>query len=131
MKNDMVGKWGHTTNEETYHGWFGTWQEAAREAGKPGETVKVGQYRSPYASGYIDADLVIEHITEQDDYAGDWADGSFDTSGANLEELTEALRETFDRWVETHGLQPQFGIVDASQEVIVPTAGELEEDRCA
>ena len=123
MKNDMVGKWGHTTDEETYHGWFDTWQESAREAGKPGETVRVGQYRVPVTSGYIDADLVIEHITVQDDY-GDWAVDSFSTTDANLEELTEALRETFDQWVEKHGLQPQFGVVDSSQEVIVPEPEE-------
>ena len=120
MTNDPENKWASSADGEEYHGPFDTWEKAARDRGGEGETVWVGQCRAPETAGYIDAGFVIEHIVVQDDYFGEWAENSFDASGAELDELTDALRETFTAWMDKHDLRPSFSVVDSSKQVVVP-----------
>ena len=124
MANSMHGKWGYTHDEEMYHGCYDTPEEAAEEGALGDgdcdyETVTVGQYRAPEVLAYVDADHVLEHITCQDDYCHDFADGALDCTKEKKAELTEALQETVRLWLDRHDLWPRFGLVDEIRKITV------------
>ena len=120
MTNDVANKWAWTVDEEHYDGPFDTWEEAAQEAGTPGETVLVGQCRAPGTVEYIDAALLIDRILEHDDYGMDCAEHSLSYSQTQLDELTTTIRAAFTAWMDKHGLRPNFFVVDSSKTVEVP-----------
>lgn len=112
--NKFQNKWGWTRDEECYHGAFDTPEEAAADGlGKKGGRITVGKYRAPTPpEQFIDADLIIEHATCQDEYSGPWAEDCIECSPAQAKELTEALQKTFGDWLDKHDLRPTFGIIE-------------------
>lgn len=118
-----TGKWGYTTDGIIYTGIFDSAEEAAAEYGSPGETVDVGRYRDPVPpEEYLDADLVIEHVLVQDEYEGEWAEGTLEASDKQLDELTADLRRVFAAWIDRHDLRPIFVIVDKAIQIEVAQA---------
>lgn len=115
----ITGKWGWTRDEESYHGFFDSPEEAAADGlGAKAGIITVGQYREPTApEDYIDADLIIEHVTCQDEYCIECAEEALHCSKEQEDELTAALRATFAQWLDKHKLRPTFGIVEKTQEV--------------
>lgn len=109
------GKWAWSTDEESYYGDFDTAEAAALSsvADEGPGTVWVGQFIDPPApESCISGEDVIEQILCQDEYHGDWTAGTFDCSRETLDELTDELRKVFRAWVEKHGLEPNFVLVD-------------------
>jgi hypothetical protein len=116
----VTGKWGYSTNEEWYTGFFDSREEAIAEARSAGEDGRlwVGQFRDPMApEDCIDAEDLIERVLCQDDYCGDWAEGALDCTPEQERELTAAIRRVFGEWMDRHGLRPQFGVVGNAEEV--------------
>lgn len=111
-----MSKYGYSysVDEERYFGGFATPEQAAAEAFDeyPDRTaVWVGENYQPHPEGYIDADLVIEHITCQDEYCIDAADGWPDATKEQYEELTAALRKVVGDWLDKHKLRERFFLV--------------------
>lgn len=112
----------YSTDEEHYLGSFDTPEAAAHEGFEEeyqwgdGEirTIFVGENVPPIPpEGYIDADLLIEHVQCQEDYSGEWADDWPGSTKAQTEELTTEVRKVFAAWVEKHDLRPRhFSVVN-------------------
>lgn len=122
----IEGKWGYSRDEETYTGAFDTRQEAIDEGLEYSENgVYVGQYQAPSSpEEYIDAEDLFEKVCCQDEYCGDWAEGTLDCTREQQDELTEAIRRVFGEWIDRHGLRPTFGLVYDSQFVTPKEASE-------
>jgi hypothetical protein len=117
---EINGKWGYSTNEEWYTGFFDSREEAIAEARSAGEDGRlwVGQFRAPIApEDCVDAEMLIEAVLCQDDYCGDWAEDALDCSPAQRDELTADIRRVFGAWVDRHGLRPKFCVVGDAEEV--------------
>jgi len=107
-----AGKWGYSYNEEIYYGRFDSREEALAAADGE-ETVWTAQYREPDApESFISGVDIIDHILEQDDYCGEWTDGTFVCTDEVKEDLDASLRRAFVEWMDRHGLRPSFGIVE-------------------
>lgn len=131
MSNSIHGKWGYTHDEQTYHGCYDTPEEAAEEGAlgdddSEYETVTVGQYRSPEVLGYVDAELVLEHIRCQDDYCLDCADDALECTKEQKSELTTALQETVRLWLDKHNLWPKFGLVDEPLKITLKNSKDAQ-----
>ncbi|WP_437224962.1 hypothetical protein SH661x_001932 [Planctomicrobium sp. SH661] len=120
------GKWTASTDEENWDG-EGEWDsEADAIAGgpeslelSPGDTYYVGQTRAPTIS-VPDADDILEHITCQDDFSLDCAEGAFSCSKEVAAELTDAIQKTFDDWMARHKLEPTFYLIDNYSKHVAP-----------
>lgn len=111
MNKDCIGTWGYSFNEEIYYGYYVTAEDAIAEL--HGGRGWVGQFIAPSEpEGYIDGEDVIEHILCQDEYSGDYAEDAFDCSREVLDDLTLMLQQTFRDWMEKHGVEPGFLLVD-------------------
>lgn len=111
-----MGKHGYSYSfdQEQYFGGFQTPEQASEAAfdEQPLRTaVWVGENYQPHAEGYVDADLIIEHITCQDEYCIDAADGWPDATKEQYEELTESLRKVVGDWLDKHNLRERFFLV--------------------
>ena len=110
----------YSFDEELYDGTFSSVEEAVEAAFNeyPSRNVVwVGENYQPHAEGYIDADLVIEHITCQDEYCVDGADGWPDASKEQLQELTDALQKVVGDWLDKHKLRERFFLVQNVQRI--------------
>jgi hypothetical protein len=114
-----AGTWGTSYDGEYYSGRSASRGEAI--AADPAARF-VGQYEAPQLESYLSAELLIDNVLCQDDYCGDWADGSLAATKEQLAELTDAVRLLFRDWVERHGLMPQFGIVRMPEEIAANAA---------
>jgi len=119
----IAGTWGTSYDDECYSGRAASRDEAI--AADPTARF-VGQYEAPLLESYLSAELLIEHVLCQDDYCGDWADGSLDATEEQCAELTEAVQRLFREWAERHDLVPQFGIVRISEEIAARAAARSE-----
>ncbi len=120
MVREIDGKWGYSLNEEDYYEFCDTPDQAKDEAMKEAiakefnteQHVWIGQYqkvRDP--ESFIDADRIIEHSAEQDDYSGDWgADWPNDTP-EQRQELADAVGRVYGEWLDKYDLRPNWGLI--------------------
>ena len=103
----------YSYDEGRYFGTFATPEEAATEAfaGNSMARCWVGEKYQPCAEGYLDADLLIEHIACQDEYCVDSADGWPDATKEQLQDLTDGVRKLFGDWLDRHKLRENFWLV--------------------
>lgn len=113
-------KWAYSRDQEQYHGDFATWWDAVL-GGLPRDAddsagVWVGKCEPPWPpEDHGFADVVIEHIQEQDDYRGEWADDWPGASKEQYAELEALLSAALAGWLDKHGLRPKFFTVPESQ----------------
>ena len=113
-----VGEWGTSRDGQAFYGTYATKEEAIEEH-EEGETL-VGQYSHPTAPElFIDGDDLLEKVLCQDEYQSDFADGTLDCTGEQLEELTAAVRKAFGDWIDRHGLRPEFLVVKDAEPIIL------------
>ena len=111
-------KYSYSTDQERYYGDFDTPEAAAREGSYETtddgtDTIYVGtNIPPPCPEGYVDADLLIEHVQNQDPYSHEWAEHWPQASKEQRDELTAAVRRTFAEWLEKHTLRPAFYTVE-------------------
>lgn len=114
----LSGKWSISTNEELYHGTFDTVQDAIEEGKADGNGVFwVGQCMAPAQPETLfdewDVERWIERsVWEHDDYMGEWAEGSFDPSREQMEDLATDIRPVIAAWIDRHGLRPTHWNID-------------------
>ena len=116
----MTTKYAWSRDGERYAGGFDSIESAFADAEACNVVAPyIGALEPPKpGESYIDAALVIDHITEQDDYPPDLADGWPHASSEQLDELTEALRWVIGEWLDRHKLRETFFLVpDARQYV--------------
>lgn len=120
MVREVAEKWGYSLDEENYLGMFDTEEEAKAEAVKEAiaealdteETIIICQYRKVRdPESFIDADLLLEHSGEQDDYHGDWGDSWPGETRDQRQELTDAVQKVYADWLDRHDLRPKWGMV--------------------
>jgi hypothetical protein len=82
----------------------------------------LGESRPPKPlSEGIYADSIVENAMEN--LEEDWCLGldfaNFEPTEEQLEALQSELRNTVDRWIEQHRLQPQWSIIDSPERIDV------------
>lgn len=110
-----------STDEEVYHGQYESIEEAIEDSAKHHEVFFVGECVRPdppenfwYASDWL------EHVSCQDEYAGDYADNWDGSSKEQIEELEAEVRDVMAKWLDRHDLRPKFWLVtDAVRYVVV------------
>lgn len=111
MSEDICNKFGYSTDEENFTGFYDTREAAASEGFSANEDLDViwtGQCVVP--ERIVDADSLIDQIAVRTtDEAGDWADGYLNNVPEEaIKDLQEELQDLWDRWEEKHGLKPQW-----------------------
>lgn len=114
----MSDRYAWSTDEENYEGPLDSIEEAFDEAAELpldpedfGGTVNIGVVYYPRAESYVNAGLVIDHITQQDEYGIDAAEGWPHASKGQLAELTRLLQQTVGDWLDRHKLRERFFLV--------------------
>jgi hypothetical protein len=111
----LKGKWGYSTDGESYSGVFDTKQEATDELN--GEAGWIGQYRDPISPEMcVDGHNLIEQVLCHDDYDNEWMNG-LKYAPKQLEELTQAVRSTFGSWLDKYKLRPTFGLIENAERI--------------
>lgn len=105
----------YSTDEERFHGSFGTPEAAAIEGFSEEYQWGDGELRSIFVGEnvppcdpeeYIYACQLIEHVQCQEDYSGEWAEDWPGSTKEQENELTAELRKVFAAWIKKHALQP-------------------------
>ena len=116
-------KYSYSLNDENFTGEYDSPMAAAIEGfleerdHYDGDVIFVGEISDPVPEAYIDADVILEHITCQDAFLGDHAEGWPEASKEQLEELEKELRAVFIAWMERHDLRPTFWYVNNSRKI--------------
>lgn len=110
-------KFSYSLDGERYHGTKNnTFDECVREAlqeVKPRGQIWVGVQRAPTQPEYYwDADDWLEHVSCQDDYAGELAEDWDTSSKQERESLEEEVRPILAAWLDRCGVRPRFWIVE-------------------
>lgn len=122
-------KYSYSTDQENYSGQFDTisaaCDEAAAQVGE-GRDFWVGEnVEPPQPEVYFDAEWWLDHVSEQDEYSGDWASGWECSTKEQREELEREVRAVMAAWLDRHKLRPQFWNVKNAQRYFV--AGKIGE----
>lgn len=121
-------KYSYSTDEETYRQTFDTIEaacdEAAAEVGV-GAFFWVGEIAEPPAAeNHFSVDDWIEHVSCQDEFCGEWAEGWDMSTNAQREELEKEVRAVMTAWIERHNLRPTFWNINKPRKFYV--AGKVE-----
>lgn len=120
----MKERWSWSHDGQLYHGGFDTKEEAVSDGRKccRGEKFFVGQCFEPTRLSEMSGlgELLIEHLTCQDEYHCDAADGSYDVRKEVLEDLDRRISKAITEWEKEHGVDPGFFIVPEFEEISAP-----------
>ncbi len=110
--SEIAGKWGVSRDEELYRGDYLTRADAIAACDPNGSTW-VGQFQEPPdPAGYIDHDLILEHILCQDEYSMEAAEGALEATKEELADLTQTMQAAFRDWMTRNSITPGFYMVD-------------------
>ena len=116
---------GYSTNGELFHGQFefrcGAVAEAVAVGREHGyQKVWVGRSVPPtQPEDWWNAEDWLEHVSCQDEYSGDYADGWDESTREQREELEATVRAVMAGWLDRHKLRPKFFTVDEIEEIVV------------
>ena len=108
-------KYAYSHCQEDYHGQFDTPEEAAAAGFDDADSDHcwVGECHPPtQPEDHIDADLLIEHVSCQDEYNCDWSSDWYAGTSDQEQELTRELRSVFAAWLDRHSLRPGFYMIE-------------------
>lgn len=120
--------WCISSDDEHFTGAFATRELAILEgrAYYGGESFYVGQATpalEPESFWYADAWL--DHVSVQDEYLGDWAEGWERSTAEQRVELESLVRPILGAWLDKHGIRPKFFTVLKTEHI---ASIEEEED---
>lgn len=104
-------KYSYSFDEETYRGEFTSVADALEEAFEEdaeAESVCIGECDTPEPSYYFDASDVIEHIQQQEEFSGEWAETWPHASKEDLANLTLRLQAAFRAWEQAREIEVHF-----------------------
>lgn len=115
----MNTEYAYSTDEENYYGRYRIPDEAVAVGFSEEEDLEicwVAEVVEPEAAVYLDAEILLDHIREQEEYSLECADDAWGCTEEQRDDLTKMLRECFDAWAEKHSLKPGFFTVKNPQE---------------
>jgi hypothetical protein len=98
-------------DEQTFHGDFATREEAIAEAASEGggDTFWTGEnVPATQPEDWWVAEDWLEHVSCQDEYSGDHADGWDESTKEQRAELESLVRPILGEWLDRHSLRPSF-----------------------
>ena len=102
-------RFAYSTDGECYSGDFASREEAIAEAAVHHEHFWTGQcVAPPQPEDSWDPEDWLEHVSVQDEYSHDYADGWDTSSKEDRDELRQLVRAIMANWLDRHGLRPQF-----------------------
>lgn len=108
-------KYAYSFDELEYFGGYNSVAEAVDEAcaeGAPGQSFWVGEEMPPSdPESMWDASDWLEHVSQQDEYSPDCADGWDVSTKEQLEELEKEVRAVMAAWLDKHNLRPAFFVI--------------------
>ena len=117
--------WCISSDGENYgHVTFPTKEDAIEEGEElyDGEPFHVGKLERPIQpEDFFDADDWLEHVSCQDDYAGEHCEDWDDSTPEQRVELTIEVRKVMAAWLDRHNLRPKFWNVP-NPEYVEPNA---------
>lgn len=123
-------KWAISANGEQYNqGDFDTKEDAIAE-GKTfydGEPFYVGQCIPPsQPESFWNADDWLDHVSQQEGYSGEWAEGWDCSTNEQREELEIAVRMLLSVWLDKYNLRPTFFNIEEEEHITPETDEEKE-----
>lgn len=119
-QRDLHGKWGISTDDELYDGWFETREDAIEQAPnerdlEPGDRFSVGRFER--AEAVVSRGAVDRLCEDVNEATGEDAHPDYDFDWPNpTKEQIEALRARIAALlVEVLGPPPLFGVKDVSE----------------
>lgn len=115
-----------STDEENFIGTYGTIEEAIDEAvnGYAYEKFWIGECVPPTQPEDLwSAEDWLEHVSVQDDYAGEWAEDWDGSTGEQRKELEQTVRKAMAEWLDRHELRPRhFNVANVVRYTVVEGA---------
>lgn len=112
-----------STDEENFIGSYATIEEAVEEAanGYAYEKFWIGECGPPTQPEELwYAEDWLEHVSCQDDYAGEWAEDWDGSTKEQREELEQGVRKVMAEWLDRHKLRPRhFNVVNIMEYHVV------------
>ena len=125
----MDKKWSLSTDQEHYHGTFGSRDEAIAEGRSYYKRFWVGQCVTPTQPEEIwDASNWLETVWCHEDYQGDWAEGQVSPSKEQLHELSAQVTPVIAAWLDRHNLRPKHFVINYQSVEEITTEGELDDE---
>lgn len=122
-------KYSYNTDEGVYHGEYASKSAACDEAAAHvgvGGHFWVGECVDPPQPETLwRAEDWLEHVSVQDGYSGDWADGWDGSTKEQRKELEVEVQKVMAAWLDRHKLRPQFWNIQNPQRFYV--AGKVGE----
>jgi hypothetical protein len=113
----------YSTNEENYYGDFATPEEAALDCLTDGDRDRcwVGFNEAPPSpESYFDIEDLIETVSCQDLYSGEWADNWFHGTKEQRQEINNEVQRVIGAWLDKHELRPAFhNVVNAVEWTLI------------
>ena len=106
----MAETYSLSTDEENYNGQYDSIEEAIVEAIQCGNGIFwVGLcVKPPAPEGYFDAQSYFEHVSDQDEYMGDWGKNWLVSTREQDRELEAEVAAVIGKWLDRHNLRPKF-----------------------
>lgn len=103
-----------STDEENFTEHHATVEDAIAAAVASGaDRFWIGEDRSPTSpESYWSAEDWLDHVSQQDDYDGDWADAWDVSSEQQRKELEDEVVPILAAWLDRHGLRPKHFCID-------------------
>lgn len=129
-RGEAMSKYSFSTNEENYEGEYDTPEDAALECltGEHEDFPKrcwTGRnVPAPAPESYFYIEDLIDHVSCQDCYIGDHADGWYFGTREQESEINEAVQKLIGEWLDRHSLRPMFYNVTEIQEWVLGDDGK-------
>jgi hypothetical protein len=127
-KVESLDRFAYSFNGENYTGGHTTREDAIAEAKAEADDhtrFYTGRCVPPQQpEDFWNAEDWLDHVSCQDEYGSDWADGWDDSTAAQRAELETEVRAVMAAWLDRHKLRPGFFTIDDEQEheIEEPTA---------
>lgn len=121
-------RYSYSTNQETYQGDFDTVEQACDEAaGEVGLHAHfwVGEQSKPEPESWWNAEDWLEHVSWQEEFSSEWADGWDKSTYEQRKELESLVRPIMAAWLDRHKLRPKFFNIEKPRKFYV--AGKSSE----
>lgn len=126
--------YGYSVDQEIYHGSFTTVEEACQEAWDSGGVevgghvwvgVQVAPTQPETYFNILSVDQWLENVSEQNEYAGQHAEGWDSSTCDQQRELAAEVQQVMAAWLDRHNLRPKFwGVGSVQKFVLVSVATE-------